>query len=98
MQLDVAGTPLLVIERRAGWPVTLPGSIDAHRLLTRSAVARKIPAHPVHSRRLPYRVIMKAPPSVVARLWTRVGVDWGARPINFRVQFLDASGDVIIAE
>jgi hypothetical protein len=27
-----------------------------------------------------------------------VGVDWGAHPINFRAQFLDASGEVIIAE
>jgi hypothetical protein len=39
---------------------------------------------------------MKGPPSVGgAASDAEVGVDWGARPINFRVQFLDASGDVI---
>jgi hypothetical protein len=42
---------------------------------------------------------MKWPPSVGgAALDAGVGVGWGARPINFRVQFLEASGDVIIAE
>jgi len=40
---------------------------------------------------------MKGPPSAGGGL-AGVGVDWGARPIKFRVQFLDASGDAIIAE
>jgi hypothetical protein len=40
---------------------------------------------------------MKGPPSVGGGL-AAVGVDLGARPIKFRVQFLEASGDVIIAE
>jgi len=42
---------------------------------------------------------MKGPRSVgSAALDEAVGVDRGTRPINFRVQFLDASGDVIMAE
>ena len=39
MSVGVVRAPLLVIERRASWPVTSPGSIDTHRLFARSAGA-----------------------------------------------------------